>query len=171
MKMDSNYEDDLFSGKLFMDSKKKDKSRKTSLFFGSGGGLLTDRFSPDTSSDFTFRRKDNIFTDANVSLSKPSTSIIDAIPSIPDLDEMENTLTNETSADAPVVAVNKLSSYQDLEKDILKLSAFSSLQAAEFTPLLKKILSESETNEEPGPWTWDSLIASVASKLNEGSAE
>lgn len=164
-------ESDLLSRKFMMESKKKEKGRKTSLFFGSSGGILTDRFSPESSGEFSFgRRRDNLFTDVTSSpTSRPLTSStnIDVIPTIPDLDDLESTLANETSADAPIVSVNKLSSYQDLEKDILKLSAFSSFQASEFSSVLKKILSETETNETSTLWTMDILITSIANKSQD----
>lgn len=160
--MDSDQEDSFSSSRYSAVNRRKDGDRKKSFLFGKSN----DRFTSDFQSEFLPRRRE--FIESTSTTARPMTAAnIDSIPTLPDLESMETTIEAETSADAPVMAVNKLFSYQDLEKDIAKFSALSSLDASEVSTLLKKILCESDVREEPGVWTWDNLIASVASKLND----
>ncbi|KAI1280889.1 Intraflagellar transport protein 43 -like protein B [Halotydeus destructor] len=90
----------------------------------------------------------------------------DMTRSIPDLDSDDFP---QKPADAPHVLVNKLASYQELQKELLKSTAFSSLDNIDLSCLIKKIVPKEETKEEEEPWTWDNLISDISAQLPEMS--
>jgi len=57
---------------------------------------------------------------------------------IPDLDEMQDL--NDEAVKAPLVEPSALSSYQDLEKDILKTAAFASFDGIDMNPLFSRLM-------------------------------
>lgn len=80
---------------------------------------------------------------------------------IPDLDDMEADVIGE-AVKAPLLEPSNLSSYQDLEQDILKHPAFASFDGINMSPLFARLLPEKDVIEEDVVWTWDNLIASVS---------
>jgi hypothetical protein len=93
---------------------------------------------------------------------RPMTAIsqADMIPDLEDLEDEEG-----QAVKAPLVESNNLTSYQDLEKEVLKHTAFADFENIDMTPLFARLLPEEEVIEEDIPWTWDTLIASVSSHI------
>lgn len=89
----------------------------------------------------------------------------DVIQMIPDLADVHEEDFNQRTAQAPNVMINRLVSFTELEKDLLKHSAFSSLDGINLTPLIGRLVPEEETIEDDRAWTWDNLIADIASHL------
>ncbi|XP_062863033.1 intraflagellar transport protein 43 homolog [Trichomycterus rosablanca] len=88
------------------------------------------------------------------------------IPVIPDLDEVqEEDLTMQVAA-PPSVQVNRVMTYRDLDNDLMKYSAFQTLDGEIDLKLLTKVLApEQEVREEDVGWDWDHLFTEVSSEL------
>ncbi|KAM6961430.1 intraflagellar transport protein 43 homolog [Aplochiton taeniatus] len=88
------------------------------------------------------------------------------IPVIPDLDEQqEEDLTTQVAA-PPSVQVNRVMTYRDLDNDLMKYSAFQTLDGEIDLKLLTKVLApEHEVREEDVCWDWDHLFTEVSSEL------
>ena len=89
----------------------------------------------------------------------------EVIPIIPDLEEVREQELVQQTADAPAVQVNKLINFQDLDKDLLKQTTFSSLDGIDLSQLTKFCLPESQVKEDDLPWNWDNLISDVTLRL------
>lgn len=90
----------------------------------------------------------------------------DTIPIIPDLEEVRDEEFVQQVASAPSVQMNKLASFNELNKDLMKHAAFSSLDGIDLTPLTQFCLPESQVKEDDVSWNWDYLISDVTSKLH-----
>ncbi|XP_073722139.1 intraflagellar transport protein 43 homolog A-like [Misgurnus anguillicaudatus] len=88
------------------------------------------------------------------------------IPVIPDLEEVqEEDLTMQIAA-PPSVQVNRVMTYRDLDMDLMKYSAFQTLDGEIDLKLLTKVLApEQEVREEDVGWDWDHLFTEVSSEL------
>uniref|UniRef100_A0A673XMJ1 Intraflagellar transport 43 n=1 Tax=Salmo trutta TaxID=8032 RepID=A0A673XMJ1_SALTR len=88
------------------------------------------------------------------------------IPVIPDLDEVqEEDLTMQVAA-PPSIQVNRVMTYRDLDNDLMKYSAFQTLDGEIDLKLLTKVLApEQEVREEDVGWDWDRLFTEVSSEL------
>ncbi|XP_023842373.1 intraflagellar transport protein 43 homolog isoform X1 [Salvelinus sp. IW2-2015] len=88
------------------------------------------------------------------------------IPVIPDLDEVqEEDLTMQVAA-PPSIQVNRVMTYRDLDNDLMKYSAFQTLDGEIDLKLLTKVLApEQEVREEDVGWDWDHLFTEVSSEL------
>ncbi|XP_028834790.1 intraflagellar transport protein 43 homolog isoform X2 [Denticeps clupeoides] len=88
------------------------------------------------------------------------------IPVIPDLEEVqEEDLTMQVAA-PPSIQVNRVMTYRDLDNDLMKYSAFQTLDGEIDLKLLTKVLSpEQEVREEDVGWDWDHLFTEVSSEL------
>ncbi|XP_048831331.1 intraflagellar transport protein 43 homolog [Brienomyrus brachyistius] len=88
------------------------------------------------------------------------------IPVIPDLEEVqEEDLTMQVAA-PPSVQVNRVMTYRDLDNDLMKFSAFQTLDGEIDLKLLTKVLApEQEVREEDVGWDWDHLFTEVSSEL------
>ncbi|XP_066497910.1 intraflagellar transport protein 43 homolog isoform X2 [Hoplias malabaricus] len=88
------------------------------------------------------------------------------IPVIPDLDEVqEEDLTMQVAA-PPSIQVNRVMTYRDLDNDLMKYSAFQTLDGETDLKLLTKVLApEQEVREEDVGWDWDHLFTEVSSEL------
>ncbi|XP_067939197.1 intraflagellar transport protein 43 homolog [Watersipora subatra] len=88
------------------------------------------------------------------------------IPVIPDLEE---TVTEDHSAQiaiAPSVAVNKVTSYQDLDKDLQRTAQFSMMDGdVDLKLLTRHLVSEADTVEDDKMWHWDHLFTEISSEL------
>jgi intraflagellar transport protein 43 len=89
----------------------------------------------------------------------------EVIPMIPDLEEIVDQEFKEQTAQAPNVQINKLISFQDLDKNMLKHSAYTSFDGIDLTPLTLFCLPESKVKEDDVTWNWDNLMSDVTSKL------
>ncbi|CAL1526889.1 unnamed protein product [Lymnaea stagnalis] len=93
----------------------------------------------------------------------------DSESDIPIIPELEETVEDELStkvASAPTVAVNRLSTFRELDNDLLKQAAFLTLDNDIDLKLLTKALSPLEDIiEDDKPWDWDRLFTEVSSDL------
>ncbi|KAK1116787.1 hypothetical protein K0M31_018068 [Melipona bicolor] len=91
--------------------------------------------------------------------------VIDDIPVIPDLDEIQedNTLSN---INTPMVNVNRVTAYKELDTDLVKNAAFTSLNGVNLSLLAEKLYNENLTKEPDEVWNWNFLFTQVASEVN-----
>lgn len=88
------------------------------------------------------------------------------IPVIPDLEEQQDDDLTVKIAVAPNVAVNRVATYRELDNDLLRQAAFTTLDNDIDLKLLTKNLStEADLIEEDKPWDWDRLFTEVTSEL------
>lgn len=88
----------------------------------------------------------------------------DVTPMIPDLEEVKDYEMSQQVAEPPT-AHNQIISFQELDKNLLKHSAFTSLDGTDLTVLTHFCLPESQVKEDDIPWTWDNLMSDITSKL------
>ncbi|XP_005004890.1 intraflagellar transport protein 43 homolog [Cavia porcellus] len=88
------------------------------------------------------------------------------IPIIPDLEEVQEEEFVLQVASPPSVQVNRVMTYRDLDSDLMKYSAFQTLDGEIDLRLLTKVLApEHEVREEDVGWDWDHLYMEVSSEL------
>ncbi|XP_052009019.1 intraflagellar transport protein 43 homolog [Xyrauchen texanus] len=88
------------------------------------------------------------------------------IPVIPDLEEVQDEDLTMQIAAPPSIQVNRVMTYRDLDNDLMKYSAFQTLDGEIDLKLLTKVLaSEQEVREEDVGWDWDHLFTEVSSEL------
>ncbi|XP_023556533.1 intraflagellar transport protein 43 homolog isoform X2 [Octodon degus] len=88
------------------------------------------------------------------------------IPIIPDLEEVQEEEFILQVASPPSVQVNRVMTYRDLDNDLMKYSAFQTLDGEIDLKLLTKVLApENEVREEDVGWDWDHLYTEVSSEL------
>lgn len=88
------------------------------------------------------------------------------IPVIPNLEEVQEEDLTQKIALAPQVQVNKVATFRDLDQDLLKHSAFTTLDNEIDLKLLAKVLSpETEIQEADAHWDWNHLFTEVSSEL------
>ncbi|XP_043514288.1 intraflagellar transport protein 43 homolog isoform X2 [Frieseomelitta varia] len=91
--------------------------------------------------------------------------VIDDIPVIPDLDEIQedNALSN---INTPMVNVNRVTAYKELDTDLVKNAAFTSLNGVNLSLLAEKLYNENLTKEPDEVWNWNLLFTQVTSEVN-----
>ncbi|KAF2356902.1 Intraflagellar transport protein 43 [Trinorchestia longiramus] len=107
----------------------------------------------------------------------------DEIPAIPDLEEVSEQDLTQQVAQAPSVAVNRVATFKELDSDLLRHAAFSTLDDIDLRMLTEVLANEADVREvslcmltevlaneadvrEPDiEWKWDSLFAEVSSEL------
>ncbi|XP_010223327.1 PREDICTED: intraflagellar transport protein 43 homolog, partial [Tinamus guttatus] len=88
------------------------------------------------------------------------------IPVIPDLEEVQEEDLAMQVAAPPSVQVNRVLTYHDLDKDLMKYAAFQTLDGEVDLKLLTKVLApEQELREDDVNWDWDHLFTEVSSEL------
>ncbi|XP_040416462.1 intraflagellar transport protein 43 homolog isoform X2 [Cygnus olor] len=88
------------------------------------------------------------------------------IPVIPDLEEVQEEDLAMQVAAPPSVQVNRVMTYYDLDKDLMKFAAFQTLDGEVDLKLLTKVLApEHELREDDVSWDWDHLFTEVSSEL------
>ncbi|XP_072284533.1 intraflagellar transport protein 43 homolog [Pyxicephalus adspersus] len=88
------------------------------------------------------------------------------IPVIPDLEEVQEEDLALQVAAPPSVQVNRVMTYRDLDNDLMRHSAFQTLDGDIDLKLLTKVLSpEGEVREDDVRWDWDLLYTEVSSEL------
>ncbi|KAG5206919.1 hypothetical protein R6Z07F_008785 [Ovis aries] len=94
------------------------------------------------------------------------------IPVIPDLEEVQEEDFVLQVAAPPSIQVNRVMTYRDLDNDLMKYSAFQTLDGEIDLKLLTKVLApEHEVREDDVSWDWDHLYTEVSSELlNEWDA-
>ncbi|XP_035214835.1 intraflagellar transport protein 43 homolog, partial [Stegodyphus dumicola] len=97
---------------------------------------------------------------------------ITSIPAIPDLDDAKDEVFSADAAKAPSLAVSRIATYQELDSDLSKHSAFQSLDGIDLTLLTKRLLPENIVKKEDEvAWNWDTLFADVSSQVNAVMSE
>uniref|UniRef100_A0A8B9PDS3 Intraflagellar transport 43 n=1 Tax=Apteryx owenii TaxID=8824 RepID=A0A8B9PDS3_APTOW len=85
---------------------------------------------------------------------------------IPDLEEVQEEDLAMQVAAPPSVQVNRVLTYHDLDKDLMKYAAFQTLDGEVDLKLLTKVLApEQELREDDVSWDWDHLFTEVSSEL------
>uniref|UniRef100_A0A8B9UFI9 Intraflagellar transport 43 n=2 Tax=Anatinae TaxID=2068716 RepID=A0A8B9UFI9_9AVES len=93
-------------------------------------------------------------------------SLVADIPVIPDLEEVQEEDLAMQVAAPPSVQVNRVMTYHDLDKDLMKFAAFQTLDGEVDLKLLTKVLApEHELREDDVTWDWDHLFTEVSSEL------
>ncbi|XP_014446565.1 intraflagellar transport protein 43 homolog isoform X2 [Tupaia chinensis] len=88
------------------------------------------------------------------------------IPVIPDLEEVQEEDFVLQVAAPPSIQVNRVMTYRDLDNDLMKYSAFQTLDGEIDLKLLTKVLApEHEVREDDVSWDWDLLYTEVSSEL------
>ncbi|KAK2503249.1 hypothetical protein MC885_003643 [Smutsia gigantea] len=88
------------------------------------------------------------------------------IPVIPDLEEMQEEDFVLQVAAPPSIQVNWVMTYRNLDNDLMKCSAFQTLDGEIDLKLLTKVLvPEHEVREDDVSWDWDHLYTEVSSEL------
>ncbi|XP_069846357.1 intraflagellar transport protein 43 homolog isoform X2 [Dipodomys merriami] len=88
------------------------------------------------------------------------------IPIIPDLEEVQEEDFVLQVASPPSIQVNRVMTYRDLDNDLMKYSAFQTLDGEIDLKLLTKVLApEQELREDDVGWDWDHLYTEVSSEL------
>ncbi|XP_045107270.1 LOW QUALITY PROTEIN: intraflagellar transport protein 43 homolog A-like [Portunus trituberculatus] len=87
------------------------------------------------------------------------------LPVIPDLDEVVEEDFTQQIAQAPSVAVNRVATYKELDSDLLRHAAFSTLDDIDLRLLTSCLAPESEVREPDVQWRWDALFTEVSSVL------
>ncbi|CAG2101634.1 unnamed protein product [Medioppia subpectinata] len=94
----------------------------------------------------------------------------DVTPMIPDLQEVNDYEMTQTVAEPPT-AHNQIISFKELDKNVLKQSAFTSLDGIDLTQLTHFCLPENQVREEDIGWSWDHLMSDITSKLTNDTDE
>ncbi|XP_075224895.1 intraflagellar transport 43 [Lycorma delicatula] len=89
----------------------------------------------------------------------------DDIPLIPDLDELQDEEMLTQVARAPSVVGSKVASFTELDSDLMKKSAFSTLDDINLGIISCHLYPEDDVKEDDCKWTWDLLFTEVASDL------
>ena len=87
------------------------------------------------------------------------------LPVIPDLEEVEKEDLVLRVAEAPNVAVNRVDTYKELDNDLFKQAAFTTLEEIDLRLLTRRLAPESSLKEPDLAWTWDKLYTDVSSEM------
>lgn len=104
--------------------------------------------------------------------SPPTTTLseggIDDIPIIPDLDDLPDDLLNDMidAAPPPVMSVNRVTTYKELNSDLLTQGAFATLEDIDLSILARCLQTESAINEPDDVWTWENLFGELAAEIH-----
>ncbi|KAG8514368.1 Intraflagellar transport protein 43, partial [Galemys pyrenaicus] len=101
----------------------------------------------------------------HVAANLPLPVVVD-IPVIPDLEDVQEEDFVLQVAAPPSIQVNRVMTYRDLDNDLMKYSAFQTLDGEIDLKLLTKVLApEHEVREDDISWDWDRLYTEVSSEL------
>ncbi|XP_077537707.1 intraflagellar transport 43 isoform X2 [Haemaphysalis longicornis] len=89
------------------------------------------------------------------------------IPTIPDLGEVEREDLTTQIAQAPSVSVNQVDTFQQLDSELLKQAAFTTLDGCDLRLLTKYLTPEEYLKEPDVVWTWDTLFTEVSNEINK----
>ncbi|XP_042231602.1 intraflagellar transport protein 43 homolog [Homarus americanus] len=87
------------------------------------------------------------------------------IPVIPDLDDVVEEDFTQQIAQAPSVAVNLVATYKELDSDLLRHAAFSTLDDIDLRQLTNSLANEADIREPDIQWKWDTIFTEVSSEL------
>ncbi|XP_014473588.1 PREDICTED: intraflagellar transport protein 43 homolog B isoform X2 [Dinoponera quadriceps] len=90
----------------------------------------------------------------------------DDIPVIPDLDEIQEDNISPEIASAPTVNANRVTAYEELDTDLVKNAAFTSLDGVSLSLLADKLYNENLVKEPDEVWNWNLLFTQISSEIN-----
>lgn len=90
----------------------------------------------------------------------------DDIPVIPDIDDLQDDQLSPDIAQAPSVAINRVATYKELDTDLFRHAAFTTIDDVNLQLLAKCLSPENDLKEKDETWTWDLLFTDVASQLH-----
>ncbi|GLV39970.1 Intraflagellar transport 43 [Carabus blaptoides fortunei] len=82
----------------------------------------------------------------------------DDIPVIPDIDEIPDDMLSSDVAQAPSVAINRVTTYKELDKDLLKQNAFSQFGDINLSHLTRFMYAEKDIRDPDVVWTKELLF-------------
>ncbi|XP_055711400.1 intraflagellar transport protein 43 homolog A [Phlebotomus papatasi] len=93
----------------------------------------------------------------------------DEIPTIPDLDDIQDDILLNDIAPSHSISVKMAATYKALNSDMVKLGNLTSLEDVDLSPLTKCL--QMEATEEPDePWYWEELFTSVTTEINSSKS-
>ncbi|KAG7213889.1 hypothetical protein KM043_003095 [Ampulex compressa] len=93
----------------------------------------------------------------------------DDIPVIPDLDEIQEDNVSSEIVNAPVINANRVTAYKELDTDLIKNAAFTSLNGVNLSFLAEKLYNENLIKDPDEVWNWNLLFTQVALEINSES--
>ncbi|KMQ94321.1 intraflagellar transport protein 43-like protein [Lasius niger] len=90
----------------------------------------------------------------------------DDIPVIPDLDEIQEDNISSEIASAPTINANRVTAYEELDTDLVKNAAFTSLDGVSLSLLAEKLYNENLVREPDEVWNWNLLFTQISSEIN-----
>ncbi|XP_012221226.1 intraflagellar transport protein 43 homolog [Linepithema humile] len=90
----------------------------------------------------------------------------DDIPVIPDLDEIQEDYISSEIASAPTINANRVTAYEELDTDLVKNAAFTSLDGVSLSLLAEKLYNENLVKEPDEVWNWNLLFTQISSEIN-----
>ncbi|EFN73092.1 Uncharacterized protein C14orf179-like protein [Camponotus floridanus] len=95
----------------------------------------------------------------------------DDIPVIPDLDEIQEDNISSEIASAPTINANRVTAYEELDTDLVKNAAFTSLDGVSLSLLADKLYNENLVKESDEVWNWNLLFTQISSEINSEAQE
>lgn len=68
--------------------------------------------------------------------------------------------------EAPVVSVNRVATYKELNSELLKQGAFASLEEIDLSILARCLQNEALLTEPDDEWTWEQLFTEVSADIH-----
>ncbi|KYN10932.1 hypothetical protein ALC57_16934 [Trachymyrmex cornetzi] len=93
-------------------------------------------------------------------------SVFVDIPVIPDLDEIQEDNISSDIASAPTVNANRVTAYEELDTDLVKNAAYTSLDGVSLSLLADKLYNENLVKEPDEVWNWNLLFTQISSEIN-----
>ncbi|KAG5328747.1 IF43B protein, partial [Acromyrmex heyeri] len=93
-------------------------------------------------------------------------SVFIDIPVIPDLDEIQEDNISSDIASAPTVNANRVTAYEELDTDLVKNAAYTSLDGVSLSLLADKLYNENLVKEPDEVWNWNLLFTQISSEIN-----
>ncbi|KAL6259919.1 intraflagellar transport protein 43 homolog A [Pogonomyrmex barbatus] len=90
----------------------------------------------------------------------------DDIPVIPDLDEIQEDNISSEIASAPTVNANRVTAYEELDTDLVKNAAYTSLDGVSLSLLADRLYNENLVKEPDEVWNWNLLFTQISSEIN-----
>lgn len=90
----------------------------------------------------------------------------DDIPVIPDLDEIQEDNISSDIASAPTINATRVTAYEELDTDLVKNAAFTSLDGVSLSLLADKLYNENLVKEPDEVWNWNLLFTQISSEIN-----
>ncbi|XP_068230405.1 intraflagellar transport protein 43 homolog [Palaemon carinicauda] len=87
------------------------------------------------------------------------------MPIIPDLEEVVEEDFTQQVAQAPSIAVNRVATFKELDSDLLRHAAFSTLDDIDLRILTNCLANEADIREPDIEWKWDTVFTEISSEL------